>query len=159
MARVLIVGCGCRGRLLAGILVADGHAVRGTTRSRETLAAIEETGAEGVVADPDRLGTLMRALAGVSAVCWLMGTAEEGAAVHGDRLETFVERLVDTPVRGLVYEAAGSVDAALLERGAAIVREGSRTWRIPAEIVDADPSRHAAWLAAMRSAVERLLAI
>ena len=68
---MLIVGCGCRGRLLAGILVADGHAVRGTTRSRVALAAIEETGAEGVVADPDRLGTLMRALAGVSAVCWL----------------------------------------------------------------------------------------
>ncbi len=65
---------------------------------------------------------------------------------------------MDTPVRGLVYEAAGSVDAALLERGAAIVREGSRTWRIPAEIVDADPSRPAAWLTAMRSAVERLLA-
>ncbi len=159
MARALIVGCGCRGRLLAAALVADGHAVRGTTRSREALAAIEETGAEGVVADPDRLGTLMRALAGVTAVCWLMGTADDGAAIHGDRLETFVERLVDTPVRGLVYEAAGSVDADLLERGAAIVREGSRTWRIPVEIVDADPSRPDAWLVAMRSAVERLLAI
>jgi hypothetical protein len=99
----------------------------------------------------------MSALAGVAVVCWLMGTADGGADLHGDRLGTFVERLVDTPVRGVVYEAGGSVDAALLQQGAGIVREGSQTWRIPAEIVDADPTRRQDWLAAMRSAVERLL--
>ena len=66
MARVLIVGCGCRGAL-ASALLADGHAVRGTTRDQRRIAAIEESGADGVVADPDRLGTLMPALAGVSA--------------------------------------------------------------------------------------------
>ena len=32
MARVLIVGCGGRGRALARELVAAGHTVRGTTR-------------------------------------------------------------------------------------------------------------------------------
>jgi hypothetical protein len=157
MARVLVVGCGCRGRMLAEALRADGHAVRGTTRTREGLEAIEAAGAEAVVADPDRLGTLMSALAGVAVVCWLMGTADGGADLHGDRLGTFVERLVDTPVRGVVYEAGGSVDAALLQQGAGIVRQGSQTWRIPAEIVDADPARRQDWLAAMRSAVERLL--
>ena len=30
LARVLIVGCGCRGRELAAALMAEGHAVRGT---------------------------------------------------------------------------------------------------------------------------------
>ena len=40
MARVLIVGCGCRGQALAAALLEDGHAVRGTTRSAEWLAAM-----------------------------------------------------------------------------------------------------------------------
>ena len=31
------------------------------------------------------------------------------------------------------------------------------TWRMPAEVVEADPADHAAWLAAMTAAVGRLL--
>ncbi len=115
MARVLIVGCGCRGLALAGAL-AD-HAVRGTTRSRERVAELEAAGIEGVVADPDRLGTLVPALAGVTVVCWLMGSAAGSPEVHGARLQTLMEHLVDTPVRGLVYEAGGSVDPGLLRAG------------------------------------------
>ena len=38
-----------------------------------------------------------------------MGTAsgipESLAALHGPRLQTLLEKLVDTPVRGVVYEA------------------------------------------------------
>jgi Trk K+ transport system NAD-binding subunit len=41
LARVLIVGCGCRGVVLARSLLADGHAVRGTTRRPERAAVIE----------------------------------------------------------------------------------------------------------------------
>ncbi len=108
MARLLIVGCGCRGQALAAAL--EEHAVRGTTRSPERLPELEAAGIEGVVADPDRLATLVPALAGVTVVCWLMGTAGGSPEVHGDRLQTLMEHLVDTPVRGLVYEAAGSVD-------------------------------------------------
>ena len=158
MARVLIVGCGCRGRLLAEAVRADGHAVRGTTRDASGLEAIEAAGAEGVVADPDRLGTLMGALAGVTAVCWLLGSADDAAALHGDRLGTFMERLVDTPVRGFLYEAAGTVDAALLGQGAAIVREAAHTWRIPLELVDPAPPEPGVGLADRRSALARLLA-
>jgi hypothetical protein len=157
MARVLIVGCGCRGRSLAGTLAADGHALRGTTRRAARLAEIEAAGAEAVVADPDRLGTVMVQLAGVTVVCWLMGSAADAAELHGPRLETLLERLVDTPVRGIVYEAAGIVEPELLSGGAAAVRAASERWRMPAEVVEADPADHAAWLAAMRSAVERLL--
>jgi hypothetical protein len=65
---------------------------------------------------------------------------------------------VDTPVRGLVYEAAGTVDAALLSEGASIVREASQTWHIPVEIVDTDPASPEDWLEAMTAAVDRLLA-
>jgi uncharacterized protein YbjT (DUF2867 family) len=155
----LLVGCGCRGRALARELSAAGHAVRGTTRDPERLAEIEAADAEGVVADPDRLGTLMAQLHGVSVVCWLMGNAEGGTAagLHGPRLRTLLERLVDTPVRGMVYEAAGSLDPALLARGATAVGEASATWSIPAEVVEADPGDRDAWLSAMIDAVDRLL--
>lgn len=156
---MLIVGCGCRGRELAWELRAAGHAVRGTTRERDHLPEIEAAGAEPVLADPDRLGTLMTQLHGVSLVCWLMGSAEGGSAegLHGPRLRTLLERLVDTPVRGVVYEAAGSLPPELLAGGAAAVREASVRWSIPAEIVEVDPSDREDWLAGMTGAVERLL--
>ena len=159
MARVLIVGCGCRGRSLGAALQEDGHHVRGTSRTTKGRVAIESEGIEAVQADPDRLGTLLAQLADVSAVCWLMGTAEgDGAlALHGPRWQSMVERLVDTPVRGAVYEGAGSVAPALLEEGAATAREAARTFRMPIEVVEVDPADHPAWLSAGRAAVETVL--
>ncbi len=155
---MLIVGCGCRGRALAERLAASGHAVRGTTRDPARAAAIETAGAEPVVADPDRLGTLLRALSGVSVVCWLMGSAGEAPQLHGDRLRTLLERLVDTPVRGFVYEGAGSAGGALLGEGAAIVLEAGQRWRIPVVVLHDDPAEAEAWLGAAGAAVEGLLA-
>ena len=99
----------------------------------------------------------MPALSGVTIVCWLMGGAAGSPDVHGPRLRTLMEHLVDTPVRGLVYEAAGAADPELLAAGAEIVREASLTWHIPSQVVSADPADHEAWLAAMKDAVERLL--
>ncbi len=157
MARVLIVGCGCRGSSLGGALAASGLAVRGTARSPARLPDLETAGIEGVLADPDRVGTLVSELAGVTVVCWLMGSAEDSPDVHGPRLRSLLEHLVDTPVRGLVYESAGTANAALLAEGAAIVREASQTWHIPVEIVDINTAVHDAWLEAMKAAVERLL--
>jgi hypothetical protein len=46
-----------------------------------------------------------------------MGGPETVGALHGPRLERVLEKLVDTPVRGFVYEAAGSVPPEHLERG------------------------------------------
>ena len=66
MARVLIVGCGCRGRALAAELVAAGHTVRGTTRDPARAELIRAAGAEPCVADADRIGALMDAVVGVS---------------------------------------------------------------------------------------------
>jgi uncharacterized protein YbjT (DUF2867 family) len=153
---VLIVGCGCRGLALARMLSAE-HPVRATTRSPERVAELEAAGIEGVIADPDRLATLVPVLSGVSVVCWLMGTAADSPELHGARLRTLAEHLVDTPVRGLVYEAAGTVDGALLEQGAQIVRDASETWHIRGETVTLDPATHDEWLGAMREAVERVL--
>jgi uncharacterized protein YbjT (DUF2867 family) len=99
VARVLIVPCGCRGRALAAELTAAGHAVRGTTRSEAGAAEIRAAGAEPYVGDPDRIGTLMDALSGVTVVCWLMGTVPV-PELHEGRLRMLWEKLVDTPVRG-----------------------------------------------------------
>jgi hypothetical protein len=93
----------------------------------------------------------------VSAICWLLGSAEGAPELHGARLRTLLELLVDTPVRGVVYEAAGSVDGGLLAAGAAITREASVRWRIPVEVVDEDPSSQAQWGVAMAAAIGRVL--
>jgi nucleoside-diphosphate-sugar epimerase len=160
VARILIVGCGCRGRALAEALAGDGLAVRGTTRDPARAAAIEAVGAEAVVADPDRLGTVMTQLPGVTVVAWLLGSATgpTAADLHGPRLETFLERLVDTPVRGFVYEAAGTLGGeGTLAEGERLVREARERWRLPAAIVSEPPEDHPAWLEATRAAVAGLL--
>ena len=161
MARVLIVGCGCRGRALASALLADGYAVRGTTRDPSKVEEVSGSGADGVVADPDRLTTLTPLLDGVSALCWLMGSAtgapRQVEALHGARLRSLLEALVDTHVRGCVYEAAGGVDRSLLAEGAHTVREVGQTYHMPIAVVDARPDAPEAWLAAMTRAVGEVL--
>jgi nucleoside-diphosphate-sugar epimerase len=151
LARALIVGCGCRGRALASELVGAGHAVRGTTRDAGRIPEIEAAGAEGVVADPYKLATLLPQIEGVGVICWLLGSAsgtrEELEALHGARLRALLERLVDAPVRGFVYEASGSVDSELLAGGAAELQRFNETFHMPVELVDAEP---AGWLAAVQ---------
>jgi uncharacterized protein YbjT (DUF2867 family) len=162
MARVLIVGCGCRGRELARELRARGHAVRGTTRSEAGRAAIEAAGAEVWIGDPDRIATISYALDGVTVLCWLMGSAagtqKQLAALHGSRLKMLLERTIDTTVRGVVYEAAGSVDGTLLAAGGETVRAACTYSEIPHTLLDADPADHAGWLVAALAGVEQLLA-
>jgi uncharacterized protein YbjT (DUF2867 family) len=139
LARALIVGCGCRGRVVGEALRAEGWAVRGTSRREDGLAAIEAAGIEPALADPDRPGTILELVADVAVVLYLLGSAqgepEALAAIHGPRFERLAEHLVDTPVRGVVYEGSGSVDAALLDGGAEILRAAERTWRIPIAIL------------------------
>src|ERR687894_1824496 len=132
MARVLIVGCGCRGQGLARELRAAGHAVRGTTRDPARAPAIAAAGAEPYVGDPDRIATLMDALAGVTILCWLMGSAtgdrERVAALYDGRLRMLWEKLVDTPVRGVVCEVAGPLPPDVLERGREVALRAHETW-------------------------------
>src|SRR6185436_13626745 len=121
-------------------LLAQGWAVRGTSRRAEGLEAIEAAGIEPALADPAQPGTLLDLVGDVAAVYWLFGSAtgpeENLAALHGSCLERFLERLVETPVRRFVYEASGSVDAKLLERGADLVRVAGEQWHIPVEIAE-----------------------
>jgi uncharacterized protein YbjT (DUF2867 family) len=161
LARCLIIGCGCRGRLLAGELLTRGHAVRGTSRSAAGVAAIEGAGAEAVLGDPDRVGTLAAALDRVTVACALLGSAAGSpaqlAALHGTRLDMLLTRMIDTTVRGVVYEAAGTVDPGVLADGAALVRARCEDSRIPYVLLRADPIDHERWVAAAAAAVQSSL--
>jgi hypothetical protein len=160
---MLMVGGGCRGLALARDLVADGHAVRAVTRSEQRRAAIEETGAECWIGDPDRIGTLRYALDNATILLWALGTAggedaEAVAALHGSRLAMMLERTVDTMVRGVVYECVGTVDADALAGGVEQVRRANATNEVPYALLDADPADTGAWVAAARAAIDGLLA-
>ncbi|MGD9735805.1 MAG: hypothetical protein AB7V58_09390 [Solirubrobacterales bacterium] len=161
MARALIVGCGCCGRSLGERLLAEGWAVRGTSRREGGLAAIAAAGIEPALADPERPGTLLELVGDVAVVVLALGSAagepEQVAAVHGPRLEALAERLVDTPVRGVVYEASGDADPALLAGGAEALRRAARTWRIPVELVEAPRADPEAWVEAMADGVARAI--
>jgi hypothetical protein len=103
MARILVVGGAARAEELA----ASGHVVE-----------------DGDGVDPARLVTLTPRLEAVSVVCWLFG--DDGrAALHGHTLAALVEHLVDTPVRGLVYERSVAHP-----EGEEIVARGRETFRI-----------------------------
>ena len=162
MARILIIAGGARGRALAAELVAEGHAVRVTTRSESGRAAIEAVGAECWIGTPDRVGTLRYALERVTIACWLLATAggdeEAVAALHGSRLEFFINQTIDTTVRGLLYETRGCVDPAALAAGRELIVRLADYTAIPLATVDADARDRDAWLLDARAAVSALLA-
>jgi hypothetical protein len=134
--------------------------VRGTTRDPQRVPEIEAAGIEAAVGDPYRLATLMPHVANTSAMVWLMGSAsgDDVEALHRTRLQTVLERLVDSPVRGMVYEAAGTLPRELLREGAAAVRKAGAIWQMPNAIIEVDPRKREAWLAAMLAGVEGVLA-
>ncbi len=135
--------------------------MRGTTRDPGRSAEIEAAGAEPYVGDPDRVATLSPAFAHVGVACVLLGCAtgtdEQLAALHSSRLEMLVERMLDTTVRGIVYEAAGAVDPALLRAGSERIGHGCERSLIPYELLTADPADHRQWLQEAQRAVERTL--
>jgi hypothetical protein len=166
VARILIVGGGCRGRQLASALTGDGprggHAVRITTRFETGRAAIEQAGAECWVGTPARLATLRGALENVTVVYWLLGAAEgsseELRALHSTRLEFFLGQAIDTTMRGFVYEAAGvTVAPEILAVGEQIVRTAAQRNSIPVAFLRADIAQPDAWQADARAAMDGLL--
>ena len=142
--------------------MSDGWQVRGTSRSSVGLRAIEAAGIEPAEADPDRPGGILDLLDDVAVVVWALGSATgtpaETDALHGSQLERMLELTVDTPVRGFVYEAAGSVPGTALAGGAALVRAAGERWRIPVAIVETDPADHEDWVRDAADASRGLLA-
>jgi hypothetical protein len=143
-------------------MVHEGHAVRMTTRSDASRTAIEAAGAECWIGTPDRLATMRGALDSVTIACWLLGTAvgdeQKLRALHTSRLEFFLTQMIDTTVRGLVYEARGTAPSgALVAEGEALARAVTQRNEIPAAFLTADPQEQDAWLTAARAAISSLL--
>ena len=159
MARVLIVGGGCRGRQLARKLVDEGHAVRIVTRTETGRPAIEAAGAECTIGTPDRLATLRGALDGVTIACWMLatarGTPEQVQALHGSRLGAWLGQAIDTTMRGFVYEAPSG--DAITAQGEPVVQAIASRNLIPVEFVRADPADMAGWPAEAHAAIAALL--
>jgi uncharacterized protein YbjT (DUF2867 family) len=162
VARALIVGCGCSGRALGSELLEEGWAVRGTSRDEESLVAIEEAGIEPARADPEKPATILELVDDVAVVIWLLGNAtgpaDEVAAIHGPRLESLLERFVETPVRGFVYEGVGTVDPKLLAAGAELARHAERTWHIPVTVTETPREHGPRWVEELETAVVEILA-
>lgn len=135
--------------------------MRITTRTEAGCAAIEATGAECWIGTPDRIGTLREALAGVTVMCWLLGNVSGGeverGALHGPRLQMMLSQVIDTTIRGLVYEAAGSVEPGLLGHGAELVREAAERSAIPYAVLTADTADRDAWVRAATAVIAGLL--
>ena len=164
MARILILGGGCRGRQLAAGLVKNGHAVRITTRAEAGRAAIEATGAECWLGTPDRLATLRGALDSVTIACWMLATAtgspEALAELYRTRLEFFLTQAIDTTVRGILFEALSAEHpAGVRSASEQLARRMAELNQIPLHCLQQDPSDTAAWVAEARGAIDRLLGL
>ena len=134
MARLLVLGGSSHRALdLARSFAEQGHAVRSVTRSEEHREAIEATGAECWIGDPNVVGTLRYALDNVTLLVHLLGASDD-EDLHGSRLHMLLERTIDTTVRGVVYEAGRGRD--VLDRmttyneiPARVVAYGAPAWR------------------------------
>ena len=135
--------------------------MRGTSRTQEGIERIEAAGIEGALADPGLPATILDLVGDVAVVFWLLGsargTAQEVAELNGEKLEHLLRRLVDTPVRGFAYEAAGSAPGADLRRGADAVRAAGSTWSIPTALIGADPADGDAWVERAAAAATELV--
>lgn len=161
MARLLIVGGGCRGERLAAAATGEGHAARIVTRDEDRRPQIEAVGAECVIGDPNRLGTLRGVLEGVTIACWLLAAAsgprEQLHELHTARLRAFLESAIDTTVRGVLYEVAGGGQRYEAAGGERIARELAERNAMPLAVVRADPADAQAWWAEAREALSSLL--
>ncbi|UJA20602.1 hypothetical protein HJD18_10550 [Thermoleophilia bacterium SCSIO 60948] len=154
MARALILGGEDRALALAEALVGDGWAVWIGVADEPVEGSLDAPGAEAVVADPARLGSVVDAIEGVAVIAWLLGDPgadpEAAREINGGVLARLFEEIVDTPVRGVAYEGWGAGEAAR-----APAERASETWRIGVASIDVEPGP--GWLDAARRAVSAAL--
>ena len=105
--------------------------------------------------------TVLDAIEGVALIYWLLGSAtvDRGAAeLHGPRLERLLEEIVDTPVRGVRLRGERGARAATARRRVRGARaRPTRRWRIPFEVVAAEPAAPEPWLEGMPPAAAELV--
>ncbi|MCL6440756.1 hypothetical protein JDY09_06520 [Thermoleophilum album] len=100
MARIVVCSDGARGAAFVAAFA-----------RLDAPVTVASEGGEGATLDPLRLGTVLPLLADAACLCWCFGArrrpAAEFAELHGNRLSSLLERLVDSPVRAFVYESPG----------------------------------------------------
>ena len=139
---------------MAAEISSEGNAVRIVTRTEAGRAEIEGVGAECVIGDPNRLGTLRGVLEGVTVACWLMGTAtgspQELRELHVSRLPAFLGQAIDSTMRGFLYEAP-------VPEGARAAQEVAARNAIAAVALTADPHDQDSWIRAARATLSLYL--
>lgn len=132
MARVLIIETAGRGERLGDALRERGYEVRAIDTSPPL---------------PDRV---LSALEDVTTVCWLMAVGDgRDPEINGEQLKSVLFKVVDTGVRGFVFERSGDAPNPHVEHA----RE---TWHIPVAEVDAGSDD---WIAAVAAAVDLTLGV
>lgn len=151
MSRILIIGCGYRGKRLARRLLERGCSVRGLTRSAEHAAALANIGVEPVLGDVTQPESLQGIGDGVDAVYHLMGSMsgsdEQLQHLHVDGTRNVLAALSGVTLRRYVYESStavyGQIDGEWISEDAP--REPSSTMgrlRVQAENVLLDAFRN-----------------
>ena len=143
MARVLIVGCGCRGRTLAASLIEQGLAVRGTTRRPAAAATRPRSGRSPPWPIPTGWPRWCRSSRGCR---WSAGCS---GAPRGRRRRTSTacDWRRCSPTSWTPRSAGSSTRPRARSTrnaggGGALVARGGRRWRLPGVIVTEDPGRH-----------------
>jgi hypothetical protein len=85
------------------------------------------------------------------------GSPDEIRALHGTRLEMLLTKLVDTTVRGVVYEARGSVQDEVLSSGVDRVRRFAERSLARVAMLTADPALPQQWVSAALATVDAVV--
>lgn len=111
-----------------------------------------------MLADPDRVATLIEALDHVTVVCILLASAEGPPerlrALHETRLEMLLTKLIDTTVRGVVYEARGTVGADVLTGGIRRIEAFAERSHARTVLLEAEPGGASDWVVSALDAVD-----
>ena len=79
-------------------------------------------------------------------------------AISSEPVITMVRTGNNPPMAGNPYELTGAIDPELALAAFGHLRSAGERWRIPFEVVDADPADIESWRAAMVAAGEAVLA-
>ena len=120
--RVLILGCGYAGSMLAQALAFSGRPVVGTTRSETQASVIKSRGAEPILLDAEDLSPLDRLRGSIYAVVDCIPPTMHRDGSYDDPTARILEELASWELSAFVYVSATSVYG---DHGGAVVTETS----------------------------------